>query len=183
MTAEHPPRRGVSSLANAARLLAIAALLAGCDRPQITTYRVAKDRPAAESSSTFNWKVPASWQALAAGQMQAAKFAVPAQGAAKAEVSVSIFPGATGTTLSNVNRWRGQIGLEPVGDADLAKLVTSLDPKNPEAILVDMTNANKRIVGAIVPRGGQWFFYKLLGDAEAVGPQKEAFMEFVKSEP
>ena len=182
MTAEYPPRRGVKPLANAAGLLAVVALLAGCDRPQITAYRVAKDKPAREAPS-FNWKVPEGWQALAVGQMQAAKFAVPSQGAAKAEVSVSIFPVATGNTLMNVNRWRGQIGLESVGDADLAKLVTPLDPKNPEAILVDMTNNTKRIVGAIVPRGGQWFFYKLLGDAGAVAPQKDAFVQFVQSQP
>jgi hypothetical protein len=32
----------------------------------------------------------------------------------KAEVTVSAFPGDTGGLLANLNRWRGQIGLEPV---------------------------------------------------------------------
>ena len=62
-------------------------------------------------------------------------------------------------------------------------LVSSLDPANPEAKLVDMTNANKRLVGAIVPRGGRYWFYKLLGDAEAVAPEKEAFIAFAKTAP
>jgi len=133
--------------------------------------------------SRFKWKVPDGWKPVAAGQMQAARFTVPAADAAKAEVTVSIFPSDTGGQLGNINRWRGQIGLEPVDAAGLAKLVTPLDSQNPQAILVEMTNAGRRMIGAIVPRSGQWFFYKLLGDDAAVAPQKDAFVEFVKSEP
>ena len=46
-----------------------------------------------------------------------------------------------------------------------------------------MTNNGKRLIGAIVPRGSQWFFYKLLGDEAAVAAQRDAFVAFVKSEP
>jgi hypothetical protein len=62
-------------------------------------------------------------------------------------------------------------------------LVSPLDPANPGAILVDMTNNNKRLLGAIVPRGGSFWFYKLLGDAEAVTPEKDTFVAFAKSDP
>src|SRR5262245_41910935 len=50
-----------------------------------------------------DWKVPGEWRELPAGQMQAAKFAVPQRGSAKAEVSVSIFPSNPGRTLAKVN--------------------------------------------------------------------------------
>ena len=60
---------------------------------------------------------------------------------------------------------------------------TPLDPKLPGAMLVDVTNVPKRLVGAIVPRGSRWFFYKLTGDAEAVAPEKDAFAAFARSEP
>jgi CHASE2 domain-containing sensor protein len=74
--------------------------------------------------------------------------------------------------------------LSPVDEAELAKIITRLDEKNPDVILVDMVNPNshRQLIGAIVPRGGQWFFYKLMGDADAVAPQKEAFIGFAKSE-
>lgn len=130
-----------------------------------------------------DWKVPGEWKELPAGQMQAAKFAVPPRGSAKAEVSVSVFPSDTGGTLANVNRWRRQIGLPEVQQAELKSMVSPLDPANPDAILVDMTNNNKRLLGAIVPRGGSYWFYKLLGDAEAVTPEKETFVAFAKSNP
>jgi hypothetical protein len=135
------------------------------------------------ASGSFKWKVPAQWQAVPAGQMQVAKFAVPARGTAKAEVSVSIFPSDTGGTLANVNRWRRQIGLPPAEEADLPKLVVSPDAANPQAMLVDMKNNDRQLIGAIVPHGGQWFFYKLLGDSGAVAPEKDSFVAFIKSEP
>ena len=138
---------------------------------------------AGADTSGFKWEVPKGWKALAAGQMQVAKFVVPERGAAKAEVSVSIFPGETGTMLANVNRWRRQIGLGDVSQAELPTVATPLDAKLPGAMLVDVTNNTKRLVGAIVPRGSRWFFYKLMGDAEAIAPEKEAFVSFVKSEP
>jgi hypothetical protein len=134
-------------------------------------------------SSKRDWKVPGEWKEIPAGQMQDAKFAVPQRGSAKAEVSVSIFPTDTGGTLANVNRWRRQIGLPEVQQAELNRMVSPLDPAHPGAILVDMTNNNKRLLGAIVPRGGSYWFYKLLGDAEAVTPAKDTFVAFAKSNP
>jgi hypothetical protein len=94
-----------------------------------------------------------------------------------------VFPNDTGGTLGNVNRWRRQIGLGAVTEADLPKCVTPLDPAIPQSILVDLKNNDQQLVAAIVPRGGQWFFYKLLGDAAAVTPEKDAFAAFAKSEP
>src|ERR1700735_3043830 len=74
---------------------------------------------AAQASPQFHWKVPEGWQTLAPGQMQVAKFAVPARGDSKAEVFVSIFPSDTGGVLANVNRWRRQAGLGEIDDAGL----------------------------------------------------------------
>jgi hypothetical protein len=62
------------------------------------------------------WEVPAGWQQQPPGSMVIGRFALGAQDA-KAEVTVSSFPGDTGGLVANVNRWRGQVGLEPVEDA------------------------------------------------------------------
>ena len=154
--------------------------------------------PAAETASApapaeaapvapSQWKTPADWKAVPPGPMQDAKFSVPDQGAAKADVTISIFPNSTGGALLNVNRWRGQVSLPDVDESELARVVTSLDGKKPDAILVDMSGKSSktgqpaRLIGAIVPRDGQWFFYKLLGDPDAVAPQKDAFIAFAKA--
>jgi hypothetical protein len=140
--------------------------------------------PAAPASAqqSSGWKTPADWKTVEPGPMQAAKFSVE-KGAAKADVTVSIFPNSTGGALMNVNRWRGQIGLPPIADSELGTVATPLDEKIPDSILADMSNGSSRLVGAIVPRGGQWYFYKLRGDADAVAAQKEAFVKFARSEP
>ena len=148
-----------------------------------TETGVTSTASAPESVAPTKWKTPADWKSVPPGPMQSVKFAVPDQGAAKADVTISVFPNSTGGTLANVNRWRGQIGLSPVNEAELANLVAPLDEKIPDALLVDMTNGSRQLIGAIVPRAGQWYFYKLLGDAAAAAPQKEAFITFAKAQP
>ena len=132
--------------------------------------------------SEFAKVAPKDWQVLPAGQMQLAKFAVPDVQGAKAQVSVSMFDNDTGGTLANVNRWRRQIGLGEIAAAQLSEVTGPLDAKLPRAVLVNLTNNDQQILGAIVPRGGQWFFYKLMGSAPAVAAQKEAFVRFAASE-
>jgi hypothetical protein len=134
------------------------------------------------SKPEFKWTVPEGWQTLAAGQMQVAKFAVPDRDGAKAEVSVSIFPSESGGTLANVNRWRRQLGLEAIEEAALKDCTSPIEGVN-GAVLVDLKNDPRALLGAIVPRGGSWFFYKLLGDAPAVNAAREGFVRFVQSPP
>jgi hypothetical protein len=130
----------------------------------------------------FKWTVPAPWTVLAPGQMQVAKFTVPEKDSAKAEVSVSIFPNDTGGTLANVNRWRKQIGLDEVDEAGLASCTKEL-PGATGAVFVELTHEKRQILGAIVPRDGQYWFYKLMGDAPAVGAARDDFQRFAASTP
>lgn len=148
-----------------------------------------KEAPASQSTDAndappeVGWKVPENWKQLPAGRMQFAKFAVPQREKATGEVFVSVFPNDTGGLLANVNRWRKEIGLPDATEADLAGLVKALDPSRPEAKLIDLTNSNRRLVAAIVPRNGSYWFYKLRGDADAVTPERDAFVNFVNSHP
>lgn len=153
------------------------------DAPPFAPAPGAPMAPPPAPAGKFNWTVPAGWTALATGQMQDARFAMPDQGAAKAELSVSVFPKPAGDRLSNVNRWRGMVQLPPVTEADLPGAVTSLDPAVSDAILVDVTNNGKRLLAAAYPRGGRHFYFKLLGDEAAVAAQRDAFIAFVRSEP
>lgn len=148
------------------------------------TEVAAPEAPTAAGSPAPNWSVPSQWQALPAGDMQVARFNVPEQNNAKAEVSVSVFPSEAGGTLVNINRWRTKyVGLAPVEEKDLPQLLSPLDPANPGAILVDMQKDDKRLIGAIVPRGGSYWYYKIVGGPAAVAPQKESFIAFAKSNP
>jgi len=105
----------------------------------------------------------------------------------KANVTITTFPGNVGGTLANVNRWRGQLGLEPVEQSDLPKMASSLDVLGGKAMLVDMTGSDKktnqkaRLITAIVAREGSTWFYKLMGDEQVVAREKETFIKFVQT--
>jgi hypothetical protein len=143
----------------------------------------ATDTQSASETSAPKWEVPAGWNQLRAGQMQIARFVVPARNGATGEVFVSLFPNDTGGTLANVNRWRRELKLPEVDEKGLPGLIAPLDAANPDALLIDLSNETRRLLGAIVPRGNQWWFYKLRGDASVVSAERENFIRFAKSSP
>lgn len=133
-----------------------------------------------------NWQAPAGWQEVAAGQFLLAKFVIKSGNGATAEVNVAESGGEGGGLAANVNRWRGQLGLAPLSDADLNQAVTTLEVAGGKASLVDLTGQDARtgqptrLIGVIVPQSGQTWFYKLMGDPQAVESQKAAFTQFVQ---
>ena len=133
-----------------------------------------------------NWQVPAGWQEVSGGQFLIAKFMLAGAGGATAAVNVSMSNGEGGGLAGNVNRWRGQLGLAPLSEADFDKLVKPIDVPGGQASLVDLSGTDARtgqptrLIGAIVPQSGQTWFYKLMGDAKVVESQKDAFIHFVQ---
>jgi hypothetical protein len=134
-----------------------------------------------------NWQVPAGWREVPGGQFLVAKFNLAGEGNAQAAVNVSRSTGDGGGLLANVNRWRQQLGLSSLSEAELATSVTSVEVAGGKATLVDMRGTDARtaqparVIGAVVSRSGQTWFYKLMGDSKLVGNQKEAFTQFVQS--
>lgn len=128
------------------------------------------------------WEVPSGWQAADAGPMLFAKFSIAANGA-KADVNISQLLRDGGGMLANVNRWRGQLGLNPFDETELAKNTYA----SGSASVVDFSGTNAktgqpaRLVAAVVPHGGQTWFYKLMGDDAIVAAQKEIFLKFVQT--
>ncbi len=133
-----------------------------------------------------NWQAPTGWQEVSGGQFLVAKFMLTGEGGATAAVNVSSSAGEGGGLTSNVNRWRGQLGLAPLSDNDVNKLVTAVDVAGGTASLVDLSGTDvrtgqpTRLVGVVVPQSSQTWFYKLMGDAKVVESQKAAFTQFVQ---
>jgi hypothetical protein len=132
------------------------------------------------------WTIPAGWQQGPLAQFLVAKYVVAGADGAQAAVNVSSLAGDGGGLLPNVNRWRKQLGLEPVTDADLANLPT-IDASGVKATLIELSGTDGRtgkpaqLVGVVLPLGGQTWFYKLMGDATVVAQQKDALVQFVQS--
>jgi hypothetical protein len=142
--------------------------------------------PAADTGDKPTWTVPAGWQPGQLAQFLVARYLVKGDGDTVAAINVSQLSGDGGGLGPNINRWRGQLGLAPVSDDDIAKLPT-VDASGAKATLVEIKGIDPRsnkpasLVGVVLPLNGQTWFYKLMGDANVVTAQKDAFIKFVQS--
>lgn len=128
------------------------------------------------------WQAPAHWKAGGPRPMRLASFEIPADGE-PGDVSISSLSGTGGGLLSNVNRWRGQVGLPPLDEAALARESVSVDlAGGRKATVVDLGGTGpRRILGAIVPDGDKTWFFKLTAPDALARKEKEAFLGWVKS--
>ena len=132
------------------------------------------------------WTVPAGWTEQPPSQMLVAKF-VATNAEARAEITVSSFPGDVGGVPANVNRWRRQIGLDQLPETEAVKAVTQLDPTPGKLMLVELSGTDAktgkpaRLVGVIAPQTEVTWFYKLLGDEKIAASEKDALVKFARS--
>ena len=115
----------------------LVAALAGCDHQDVKVYKLAKDpsgaKPPGElpmasmigstpaAQPHLKWTLPAGWTEVPAGQMRVASFVVKGADGQQADVSIIPLPGGAGGDASNVNRWRGQVGLPTVSPEELSQ--------------------------------------------------------------
>jgi hypothetical protein len=130
------------------------------------------------------WTVPSNWQSKVGSAMRKATYSVASAGGASAELAISAFPGDVGGEVANVIRWRGQVGLGAIGDAEAAAAIMRLEVNGLKVGVVDVVDPSPngtRLLGAMVPYGGATWFFKLTGPDSVVGEAKPAFLEFLKT--
>lgn len=129
------------------------------------------------------WTLPKGWVSTGGTGLRAATLKPSAE--SPVEVSVIALAGAAGGELANVNRWRGQIGLQPVDEKALGGMRQALKAPGGPVTVFDLTADGKvktrMVVGTfLLPSGDSWFF-KLTGDPEPVGKAKPAFLTLLES--
>jgi len=178
-------------------LLAAGIILPGCKDTRISAYRVPKEAPftlpsaarSGASAPAIRWQTPAGWQEQPGGGVRQGSFVVAGADGAKADMSVIAFPGDVGGDLANVNRWRGQVQLSPIGEAELPKALERVAAPAGEFLVVDLLSEapvlegghRARLLGAILKQSAQTWFFKLMGDADLVAAQRDAFLGFLQS--
>lgn len=136
------------------------------------------------SGPGLKWTAPAGWQEKPGVGMRKATFTISGAAGATAELAVTAFPGDVGGDLANLNRWRGQLALPPVAEAEFAGAVTRLKVNGLTVTLADITGGGdhpQRLLGAMVPHAGATWFFKLTGPAALVAAEKPAFLSFVQT--
>lgn len=187
--------------------------LGACGDPAVTTYRTAKEptpaiaTPAAAPAATesiagsnaamantavatatfagLSWTAPAHWVAKPASSMRKATFLITGADGATADLAVTAFPGDVGGELANVNRWRGQLGLPPISENEVASIVTRFEHNGLAFAVVDFVGGSdktaSRMLGATVPVGDATWFFKLTGPDTLVASEKPAFLAFLQT--
>ncbi len=134
-----------------------------------------------------DWQVPSGWNEVSHDAVLTAKFMIKGADNSVAAVNVSTSRGDGGGWLSNVNRWRSQLGLNSWSETEAQQQAGSIDIAGGKAILVDMagtdarTGQKARLTGAMIQRAGQAWFYKLMGSPPLVEQQKDAFIKFIQT--
>ena len=130
------------------------------------------------SGSDLRWTAPAVWAVKTGSSMRKGSYAVKGDGG-EADLGITAFPGATGGLEANLNRWRGQVGLPPAPPEEVVAAAEKFDSNGLQFLVVDYAGNGTRLVGAIVPYGGNSWFFKLMGPDAVVAGQKAAFIEFL----
>ena len=143
-----------------------------------------ESRPAPEPTSTvksgLKFDKPEGWTEGASNQFRKASF-VAGDGARKAEITV-IDLGAEGNDwLTNVNRWRGQVGLKPTSAAELEKETKAVEVGTSKGQYAELVGPTETILGVMAVQGSKAWFIKLKGDKQLAEREKAKFEQFVKS--
>ncbi len=154
--------------------LLVGLVFLGCDKPEKIEVHTIPAEPSP----------PESWGLDSPFGPEKARFSISVTNG-MATVSLTVLQGDGGGLLGNVNRWRGQLGLEPLDEASLGSGVQSVNSLGSEARLIDIngtsnrTQLDTRLVGVIVSRNELTWFYKLMGTPELVEAEKAGFLKYL----
>lgn len=142
--------------------------------------------PAAMPGEASGSGTPSGWKSVAPGPMLLSEYALAGQGGTTAKVTISSFPGNVGGLVANVNRWRAQVSLPAQTPDEIEKSITHFNVGSISATLLDVQGTAAdgkpvRLMAAIVPRDGNSWIYKLIGDVVVVTAEKDKFIKFVES--
>ena len=167
MPSDHPPMEGMPS-----------------DHPPIGMPQ--DNAGAATASSEMTWVLPAGWQQTPSSNSFRVGTFQFADGAQSGEVAITKFPGGAGGVLENINRWRGQIGLPPVGTLQ-EQPMQKLTVAGIESARIDLIAASgdaggrKRMIVVTLPHADITYFIKMTGPSSLLDKHTQDFDAFLKS--
>jgi hypothetical protein len=141
---------------------------------------------------TVNYEVPDGWQTVPASGMRKAAFRV-ADGPREATITAIDFPATAGPLvadpLANVNRWRSEVGLEPLAADDLSAATEPITVDGLQAIYMEAIppaalgeeTADRGTLAAMATGNDVVWFFKITGDVDVVVAQRNQFRSFLQS--
>ena len=194
-----PSASGVLASIAAAALVASA----GCDNrsDEIRSYAIPKEtppaarvvsmqrQPPAAGAGEMQWDLPDGWTQIANPNPMRFATLIAGEGDDRIEVAITQLAGAAGGIAANINRWRGQIGLPPASEFELAGTARHIVARGAEGVIVDLVGVppdgsdapRPRMLAAIFPADRQTWFIKTTAHAPVLADHSEAFVTLCES--
>lgn len=145
--------------------------------------------PPAAGKLPFEFKAPDEWKTLPAAGMRRLAFRAGDEDEVPfTEITVTNLSAAANDLLSNVNRWRDQVRLKPLTDAELKDNAKPLNLGEAKGHYVEMIGegsdgeaSKQAIIGAIVVHRSQMWFFKMKGPRDTAVKERERFLAFIQS--
>jgi hypothetical protein len=148
---------------------------------------------AAVSSNLPKLTVPPSWKELPAQGFRKADYLLT-DSSKEAHVTLTDFPVDAGPMIAdplvNINRWRGEVGLNAIKKEELADVTKEIKIDGQPAIFAAMipdtskpeeSKTRGATLAAIAKTGDVIWFIKLKGDRDVVTRNQDEFKKFLES--
>ena len=134
-------------------------------------------------TTNLTWDLPKNWVPSSGHSMRLASFDVPFSNGV-GDLSIVSLSGSSGGLLANVNRWRGQVDLNPISESDILTVSTVGESKMGAFRIFRMindSNAQNAILAAVLPTGEKTFFIKLTASKDGIIELQTVFEKFCSS--
>ena len=148
---------------------------------------------AVATPAPFASQAPAGWESRPASGMRKVEFRIERDGKSATLTAID-FPADAGPMMAdpvaNVKRWRGEVGLPPISDEELAKTIEPIKVSGIEAKFVDavpnqaqvnQSQTQEGTLAAMVTHDNIIWFIKLKGDRDLVAAERDNFKKFLAS--
>lgn len=139
-----------------------------------------------QAGGDLKYDAPSHWKDLGASGMRKAAFEA-SEGNEKTTITAIPLGVNAGAILSNINRWRDQIGLQgKITEEELIKLQEHFHILGAEAVFVDLAHEepktdSQRTIAAIFRTQENTWFFKMTGNHNITGKEKNSFKKFLHS--
>ena len=178
---------------NQISLILLFILSLSCDSGHHTrTYHLPKKRVNTFPPSTvervteitrYTWEKPGSWIYAEGNSMRLASFEIPFS-TGSGDLSIMELGGNGGGLEANVNRWRGQIGLDPLTKLEIENEAGNGVSQLGNYQLFRLINIEKKesaFLAAVFPLESRTLFIKLTASADGILEIEKDFKDFCSS--
>jgi len=132
------------------------------------------------ADSPITYAPPEGWRMHAPSGMRVATLSAGPEDLAAVSTVVPL-AGPAGGLYSNVNRWRGQVGLPPLGEEAIDTSAHRIEIDGSQGYYFDLIGSERAILGVIVTRGDTTWFIKIDGPSPIVTQEKDRFEALARS--